>query len=114
MLVAAMAVRMRKSKIGESDMSWRDVMKRVLPPNDGLSPEITSAGAYGAMKGRRDPASFNDRFGNWIASPDGSALLGPYQSVFPPEGLTVTSADPRNIRVLSSRIAALGGRPGTR
>jgi murein DD-endopeptidase MepM/ murein hydrolase activator NlpD len=38
-------------------MSWRDIMKRVLPPTGGISPEVTSAGAYGAIKGRTPPSS---------------------------------------------------------
>jgi murein DD-endopeptidase MepM/ murein hydrolase activator NlpD len=36
-------------------MSWRDIMRRVLPPIGDLSPEITSA--YGTTKGRKPPAS---------------------------------------------------------
>jgi Peptidase family M23 len=38
-------------------MSWRDIMQRVLPPIGGVSPEVTSAGAYGATKGRTPPSS---------------------------------------------------------
>src|ERR1700721_1304395 len=38
-----------------TDMSWRDIMRRVLPPIGDLSPEITSA--YGTTKGRKPPAS---------------------------------------------------------
>jgi hypothetical protein len=39
-------------------MSWRDIMQRVLPPIGGLSADVTSAGAYGAVKGRKAPHRF--------------------------------------------------------
>ena len=40
-------------------MSWRDIMRRVLPPIGDLSPEVTNS--FGATKGRRPPHSIPHR-----------------------------------------------------
>jgi hypothetical protein len=36
-------------------------MQRVLPPLGGIAPDVTSAGAYGAVKGRKPPSSIPHR-----------------------------------------------------
>jgi hypothetical protein len=40
-------------------MSWEDIMRRVLPPIGGVSPQVTGPGVYGAgvEQGRRPPSS---------------------------------------------------------
>jgi murein DD-endopeptidase MepM/ murein hydrolase activator NlpD len=84
-------------------MSWREIMNQVLPPINGISPNVTSP--FGAVEGRKAPSSIphGGVDFNYVGGQHGVNLTHP--SVHAPVSGVVTSAGQGPTRMIAIRDA---------